>query len=103
MVDRIRLAIDALAAALLGGAVAFALVEIVRLPWFAAGSAGGAVFLTAAAALARTPAAAPSVPCFVPLPLEFAEEPPGAAAEAGPPDAAQQLREALAQLRRSSL
>ena len=103
MVDRIRLAIHALAAALLGGAVAFALVEMVRLPWFAAGCAGGAVFLAAAAALARAPAEVAPVPCFVPLPLEFAEEPPGAPAEAGPPDAAQQLREALAQLRRSSI
>lgn len=135
MAHPLRSALDVLAGAILGGAVCFALVSIFHLPLLLAGSAGAIVLVCVFTSLHRDPAAPAA---FVPLPLEFVEEPdellldqPIAADAPGPrvvrlfgpmptpgemhesierhlggrwrgADATEELREALAQLRRAA-
>ena len=136
MANPLRSALDALAGAILGTAVCFALVGIFHAPLLVAGSVGAIVFVRVFTSLRRLPAAPAA---FVPLPLEFDGEPdrllpdetldadaasprvvrlfgplptPGEMHETierhlggrsrGAPDATEELREALAQLRRAA-
>ena len=71
MAHPLRSALDALAGAILGGAVCFAVVTIFHLPLLVAGSAGAIVLVHVFTSLRLGPAAPAA---FVPLPLEFHEE-----------------------------
>lgn len=134
----LRAAIDAFAGAILAGAVCFAGGSLAGLPLLFAGSVAAIAFIWVFNTVARPSATAPAAASFVPLPLEFDEEPalllldrpfaddppssrlvrlfgamptPGEMhrtierhLSAGPgsaPDATEELREALAQLRRA--
>lgn len=74
MVPPLRSAIDALAGAILGAAVCFALVALFRLPLLVAGSVGAILCVWVFATLVRVPVATMAAMArFVPAPLEFTE------------------------------
>ena len=136
----VRTALDAAAAAALGGAVWFALANVIAMQPLLASCAAAIVFLRVFASLVRLPEVPVAAGArFVPLPLEFDEQleelvldqpfeqtpidpevvrvlapgrTPGEMREAierhlasrrqPAPDATEELREALAQLRRAS-
>lgn len=76
MARALRSAIDALAGAILGAAVCFALAALFQLPLLVAGSIGATIFVCVFATLMRVPVATTAAMArFVPAPLEFTEDP----------------------------
>lgn len=98
----LRFAIDAAAAAILGAAVCFAVASLFEAPLIVAGSIGALVFVRVFASLVRLPAVVLSIDRFEPAPLIFVGEPAEMPrTNQTLPDATEQLREALVQLRRA--
>lgn len=69
-----RFALDAIAAAALGGAICYALTGVLQLPFLIAIAGGGLVFVRVLASLARLPQDSAAFTPFDVAPLEFEDE-----------------------------